>query len=123
MKNLLFALAALISLPAFAGNVTCEVQEIPGGTESPVVQKITLAESENVHDTIHLLTFTKFTDVKGLLAVDHGIMIIHVYHEPTGFASTSHSDISAGRGVHHQFLMSGSSGIVIDCLPVTNTEK
>lgn len=116
MNKLILLFSLLVSSISFA-EMSCIVSEI--SPEETLEQTVAVAIPDNPHGAIVPLTFKKYTQFEGFVALSNGFTVINLVDQKTGYALSSQSETQGEKWARLQFLMEitdvGTKAIVVEC--------
>lgn len=125
LKTLLSIILILVGFAAQANTtpftLQCEISEIH--LRSQNVQKLELEVSDDPHGTVKTFNLEIFKQYSGMIALMNNNVVIHLYDEATGYAFTTHSDISGTGMAYYQLMPPARVPGQMDVVAVTCVKK
>lgn len=97
---------------AAAATMNCDVTEVFGGSNTTT--QIVVPLTEDPHGNLQVFQLQHFSDYSGMLAIVKNYAVIHLYNT-SGFAFTTHADLSGSGYAYSQLYMPNGDAIQISC--------
>ncbi len=116
MKSLLLVVLIFAST-AFAQttplHVTCEISEV---VDSAVTEtEVGIDSSTDKHGGMIFPKLAVISEVDMMIALHQGILIVNLYHNPSGISADSHADITGGKNAHTQMIFGNGRSVSVNC--------
>ena len=123
MKTLLLLIIAFLSTATLAQSqppssplhVNCMIQEF---VNSQLAKEtgVSIDSSSQHHGAMIFPKLSVISEVDMMIALHEGLLIVSLYHNPSGISSASHSDITGGKNAHSQINLGDGRSVTVNCL-------
>ena len=113
---LIFASVAFAQSAPPQLHVNCSIQELVSSAITET--KVCIDSSTDHHGAIIFPKLSVISEIDMMIALHEGLLIVNLYHNPTGISAGSHADITGGKNAHTQMILGNDRSISLNCSKV-----